>query len=147
MARPPCCRRIAGRPAAYVFKPAGVPGRALEEVAVTLDEFEAVRLADLEGLYQEQAAERMAVSRATFGRILESAHRKIADALVSGKLLKIEGGNVRMAQPRADPCPRCSGARSDEVHCPLCHGERHDGTEPPSDGGCRRRRRMRCDDV
>ena len=62
---------------------------------MTLDEFEAVRLADLEGLYQEQAAEEMGVSRPTFSRIVESAHKKIADALVHGKVIRIEGGTVQ----------------------------------------------------
>lgn len=87
-------------PAAPLFKPAGIPARELEEVAMTLDEFEAVRLADLEGLYQEQSAERMKISRATFSRIIDSAHRKIADALVHGKALRIEGGQVRMEGSR-----------------------------------------------
>ena len=64
----------------------------LEEVVLTIDEFEAVRLADLEGLYQEQAAEKMNVSRQTFGRIIESARKKVAEALVQGKALKIGGG-------------------------------------------------------
>jgi predicted DNA-binding protein (UPF0251 family) len=59
-----------------VFKPAGIPGRGIGEVVMTLDEFEAVRLADLEGLYQEQAAGRMGVSRPTFSRIVEAAHAR-----------------------------------------------------------------------
>ncbi len=100
MSRPPTCRRIAGRPAAAVFKPAGIPVRDLEEVVMTLDEFEAVRLADLDGLYQEQAAEQMKVSRPTFSRVVESAHRKLADALVHGKALRIEGGPVEIGRPR-----------------------------------------------
>ena len=66
MPRPFCCRRIAGRPGASIFKPIGVPVINLEEVVMTLDEFEAMRLADLEGLYHEEAAARMGVSRATF---------------------------------------------------------------------------------
>ncbi|RPI22945.1 MAG: DUF134 domain-containing protein [Acidobacteria bacterium] len=96
MSRPFCCRRINGSPAAAIFKPVGIPLRELEEVVVTLDEFEAVRLAHLEGLYQEQAAEQMKVSRPTFSRIIDSAHRKISDALVHGKALRIEGGPVRI---------------------------------------------------
>jgi predicted DNA-binding protein (UPF0251 family) len=98
--RPFCRRSIAGRPAAPVFKPAGIPARDLEEVVMTLDEFEAVRLADLEGLYQERSAEQMNVSRPTFSRIVDSARRKIADALVHGKALRIEGGQVRMEERR-----------------------------------------------
>lgn len=100
MPRPFCPRRIAGRPAATAFKPAGVPLRELEEVVLTLDEFEAVRLADLDGLYQEEAAAQMNVSRPTFGRVVEAARRKIADALVHGKALRIEGGPVQLGRAR-----------------------------------------------
>ena len=67
---------------------------ALEEVNLTLDELEAIRLADLRGLYQEDAAKKMNVSRQTFGNIINSAHKKIADALLNAKALKIEGGNI-----------------------------------------------------
>ena len=81
----------------------------LEQVILTEDEWEAVRLADQEGLYQEQAAERMNISRQTFGRIIDSAHKKIADALVNGKALVIEGGTVEMTPPPrrqgSGPCP------------------------------------------
>ncbi len=94
MPRPHSHRRVAGCPPAVAFKPQGIPLRELEEVQVTLDEFEALRLSDLEGLYQEQASERMGVSRATLGRILAAAHHKVADALVHGKALRIEGGVV-----------------------------------------------------
>jgi len=99
MARPFCCRRVSGRPPAGVFKPQGIPLRDLEEVVLGLDEFEALRLADLDGHYQEQAALRMQVSRPTFSRILDSARRKVADALVHGKALRIEGGTVSMERP------------------------------------------------
>jgi predicted DNA-binding protein (UPF0251 family) len=78
-----------------VFKPQGVPTRQLESVVMTLDEFEALRLSDLDGLYHEQAASKMNVSRATFSRIVDVARRKTADALVHGKALRIEGGPVR----------------------------------------------------
>lgn len=100
MPRPFCPRRISGRPGASVFKPIGVPMRELEEVVLTLDEFEALRLADLNGLYQEQAAEQMGVSRPTFSRVVDSAHRKLADALVHGKALRIEGGPVQLGRRR-----------------------------------------------
>jgi len=85
-------------PDVLYFKPAGIPVRELEEVALALDEMEAVRLADLEGLYQEEAAVRMDVSRQTFANILAAARRKIAEALVSGKALRIEGGNIEMSR-------------------------------------------------
>ena len=67
---------------------------------MSLDEFEALRLADLDGLYQEQAAKQMQVSRTTFSRIIEAAHRKMADALVHGKALRIEGGPVQVSKRR-----------------------------------------------
>lgn len=86
-------------PLATYYKPAGVPLAALEEQVLTLDELEALRLADLEGLYQEEAARRMNVSRPTFGRIVESARSKVARALVNGQALRIEGGPVAMAPP------------------------------------------------
>ena len=76
-------RRVGCRVPARAFKPARVPGRKLEEVVISLDEAESIRLADLEGLYQEAAAMRMAVSRQTFGRIVEAARRKVADALIN----------------------------------------------------------------
>jgi predicted DNA-binding protein (UPF0251 family) len=101
MARPCKCRRIGGPPQADYFKPRGVPLADLPEVNLTMDEFEAVRLADLLGLYQEEAARRMDVSRQTFGNIIESARKKIADAIVNAKALKIEGGVVKIRN-----CPR-----------------------------------------
>jgi predicted DNA-binding protein (UPF0251 family) len=94
-------------PESNYFKPRGIPLTALEEVVLAVDEFEAIRLADLEGLYQDQAAEKMKVSRQTFGRIVESAHRKVAEALVKGKALKIEGGEVEMASMRKFSCYNC----------------------------------------
>jgi len=80
----------------------------LQYTTLTVDEFEAIRLADLEGLYQEQAAEKMNVSRQTFGRILESAHKKIADALVHGKALSIQGGPIEFDAALGDI--RCFGS-------------------------------------
>lgn len=62
----------------------------LEEIALTIDEFEAIRLADLHELYHEDAAKKMKISRQTFGRILQNARRKVAEALIQGKALKIE---------------------------------------------------------
>ncbi|MFW6369498.1 MAG: DUF134 domain-containing protein [Myxococcota bacterium] len=96
MPRPFCKRRIAGRPAAAIFKPAGIPMPEIEELVMTLDEFEAMRLADLDGLYHEQAAKQMNVSRPTFSRIIDSAHAKLADAIVHGKAVRIEGGPVKV---------------------------------------------------
>ena len=66
----------------------------LEEINLTLDELEAIRLADFGGLYQEEAAKKMNISRQTFGNIINSAHKKIADVLLHAKALKIGGGNI-----------------------------------------------------
>ena len=107
MARPRNCRRVGLLPESHYFKPRGIPLSLLEEVILTVDELEAVRLADLDGLYQEQAAEKMNVSRQTFGRIIESAHKKVAEALVKGKALKIEGGEFEMASVRKFKCDDC----------------------------------------
>ncbi len=95
MARPCRCRRIRCSPDTTYFKPRGIPLDMLEEINLTLDELEAIRLANFEGLYQEEAAKRMDISRQTFGNIIDSAHKKIADALLNGKALKISGGIVK----------------------------------------------------
>ena len=79
----------------------------LEEVSLGMDEFEAIRLADLEGLYQEKAAEKMKISRQTFGNIINSAHKKIADALTKAKALKIEGGVYTMKGMKNFKCYDC----------------------------------------
>jgi predicted DNA-binding protein (UPF0251 family) len=96
MPRPCRCRRIRCAPDASYFKPLGIPLDQLDEVQMTLDELEALRLADFEGLYHEDAAARMNVSRQTFGNIVHAARRKTADALLHGKALKIAGGVVTM---------------------------------------------------
>jgi predicted DNA-binding protein (UPF0251 family) len=90
MARPPSPRRTCCDPKARYFKPRGIPLCELGEEVLGVDELEAIRLADLDGLYHEKAAKQMRVSRATFGRILENARRKIAKTLVEGKALRIE---------------------------------------------------------
>lgn len=89
MARPLKCRHITSHPDVTYFKPQGIPMYELEEVRLEADEIEAIRLADLEGLYQIHAAVRMGVSRQTFGNILARAHKKVATALLGGKALRI----------------------------------------------------------
>ncbi len=88
MTRPKYCRKIGCIPDVNYYKPRGIPASLLEEVVLTLDEFEAIKLADFEGLYQEQAAVKMDISRQTFGRIIDSAHKKIADVLIQRESLK-----------------------------------------------------------
>ena len=89
MARPLKPRCLGCAPAADYFKPLGIPLRELEEVALALDELEAVRGVDLDGLQQAEVAARMGVSRQTVGNLLARAHRKIADALLNGKALRV----------------------------------------------------------
>lgn len=164
MPRPCKCRRIAMRPAVRAFKPAGVPGRELEAVTLGLDELEALRLADLEGLYHEAAAQRMSISRATFGRLLEEARRKVVSALLESRMLVFEGGPITMAEMRTFGCDDCQGTFQEPfgtgrpAECPHCHGRHfhraagetgargwHGGGDGQGRGaggwGCRRRAR------
>lgn len=96
MPRTKCLRYIAEHPEVTFYKPAGIPLRQLNEVVVNLDEFEALRLADAEGMYHSEAAEKMKISRQTFGRIITNARQKIARAILAGHAIKIEGGNVNI---------------------------------------------------
>lgn len=105
MPRPPRQRVIAGQPAVTVYKPAGVPARELAWITLALDEYEAIRLIDGEGLDQDAAAERMQVSRPTVTRILAAARAKIAQVLISGQALLIEGGPVIQGPIPGAPCP------------------------------------------
>jgi predicted DNA-binding protein (UPF0251 family) len=100
MSRPPKCRRVEFLPNVTYFKPAGIPLRALDEVRLSVEEVEAIRLKDLEGLEQEEGAGRMDISRATFQRVLASARQKMANALLNGKAIRIEGGSFQMAPSR-----------------------------------------------
>ena len=90
MSRPKKCRCIGCMPGAAYFKPRGIPLIDLQETILHLDELEALRLADCEGLYHEQGALQMNISRATFGRILDEARHKVAGAIINGHALKIE---------------------------------------------------------
>ncbi len=109
MARPPKCRLVGKEPEVTYFKPRGVPLRELEEVTLTVEGVEALRLSEIEGLDQDSAAERMGISRQTFGRILGEARRTVARAVVNGLGLRIEGGNYkivnRIHSEKADDSP------------------------------------------
>ncbi len=89
MVRPRLCRRVGLNPDITYFKPQGIPLRELEEIILNIDEFEAVRLKDLNNLEQEECAEKMNISQPTFHRILSSARKKIAEAIIKGKAIKI----------------------------------------------------------
>ena len=118
MPRRPCCKRVEEMPGVTYFKPRAVPLAVLEEVVLSVEELEALRLAHKEDLYQQAAAERMGVSRATFGRVLDAAHRKVTKALVEGCALRIEGGSFSMIGPE-----RCE-------RCPVKEEPREDGSSP-----------------
>lgn len=117
-------------PPATYYKPAGVPLRELDEVKISVEEFEALRLKDLEGMDQEQCAEKMGIARTTFQRILYAARSKIAGALVEGKAMRIEGGEYIMQSLRIFKCTTCGcefevlrGAGWGKICCPRCGGD------------------------
>lgn len=99
MPRPRKRRVLSRTPQAAIYKPGGVPLDQLARITLLQEELEAMRLADLEGLTQVQAAERMGVSRSTFQRILARARRLVAQALSEGQALQIEGGTFEVKPP------------------------------------------------
>ena len=107
MPRPMKNRKIYGEPPYSIFKPVGVPTTDLETITLTLDELEAMRLADFEGLYQEESARLMEVSRQTFGNIISNARRKCAEAFLQGKQILIEGGEIEIDYERRAICNGC----------------------------------------
>jgi len=96
MPRPRKPRCVQGEPVSNIFKPRGIPLLDLKEVSLPIEGLEAVRLSDLEKLDQETAAGRMNISRQTFGRVLAEAREVIAEALVMGKMIRIQGGSYTM---------------------------------------------------
>ncbi len=96
--RPKKTRWVKCEPGERCFRPQCEPLDKLDGVYMTLDEFEAIRLADYEGLKQERAAKKLKISRPTFSRIIASAHNKIGDALVNIKAIKIEGGCCKITR-------------------------------------------------
>lgn len=149
MGRPHNCRNINYIPESRYFKPRAIPLARLDEVVLALDELEALRLADFEGLYHDAAAEKMGVSRQTFGRILETARHKVAEFLVEGKALKIEGGNITMPSQRTFKCkacghewrePFCTGRPQT---CPSCQSDQIYRSDAGAGEGAGRMRRMR----
>lgn len=103
MGRPKKSRWVEIEPGITFFKPRGIPLRLLQQIVITVDELEAIRLADLLELTQEEVAQKMQVSRPTVTRMLSRAHRAVAEALVQGKAICIEGGDYRLGQQ----CPYC----------------------------------------
>ena len=98
MPRPYRCRRVLYSPPFTYFKPSGVPVRELGEVVLGVDEYEALRLADKEQVPQKEGAKRMGISQPTFSRLVDSARKKVAEAVVLGKAIRIEGGVYALGQ-------------------------------------------------
>lgn len=108
MPRTTKCRRVCCEPSVRMFQP---DQRPEEWVDLSVDELEAIRLCDLEGLEQDEAAERMDISRGTFQRILYAARRRTAEALCQGKGLRIGGGNYQVAEHCCKRSSRCQGCK------------------------------------
>ncbi len=161
MAKPKKERFVMQPPSAVYYKPQGIPLYQLEQVILAVEEYEAVRLVDYEGLQQKDAAERMKVSRATCARILESARHKIAAALTGGKAIRIQGGSFVLGRNRfrcrdcstfwetpADDdtevpgtlsCPRCRSDRVLDLGREVGRGGCYSANKPGKGGGRHRR--------
>jgi len=105
--RPKCLRRIYIEPNITYFKPRGIPISDLEIVVLTLEELEALRSVDLDDLQQEQAAQKMGISRRAFWEELQNARKKVVDALINGKAIEIKGGNYVLTEKRNFKCLDC----------------------------------------
>lgn len=127
MPRPCKNRRVSIDPACYYFKPRGIPMDNLEEVILEHDELEALKLADFLALSHEAGADKMKISRATFGRIIEKARYKITDCILNGKAIRINETypeNI-INKIKKDKCGRCDNRRSInssslKTDCPKC---------------------------
>jgi len=114
------------------FKPFGIPRRLLSSVSLQFDEYEAIRLLDYEGMNQDQAAGQMNVSRPTLTRIYEKGRKTIAQALVEGKMITIEGGNVRFDRQwfRCKRCFKLIDGLENHVRCMNCKVSNNDELTP-----------------
>jgi len=154
MAKPKKERFVRYPPPVSLFRPIGIPSSQLRQIVLLLDEYEALRLVDHEGMDQAAAAEKLGISRATCARILENAHQKIAEAVVNGCAIKIEGGNYRFWRNRFR-CLSCGNIwesefeeNREQILCPVCedtnvvdlaarvgrHGPAHRGGQGPREG-------------
>jgi len=142
MPRPPKWRCVSFMPQTTYFKPAGIPLALLKEVRLSVEEAEAIRLKDLEGLEQEECAQRMHISRPTFHRVLESARKKVAESLINGKALRIDGGNFGMATSRFQcddaghqwDVPFETMTANPPSACPVCNSPNIQPVYPPRIG-------------
>ena len=100
MVRPRKCKKVYATPGITYFKPRAVPMTELEEVELTVEEFEAIRLKDRKGYEQKKVAKMMGISQPTLHRLLSSARKKIAEALVDGKAIMIKGGDYSLKKKK-----------------------------------------------
>lgn len=127
MARPKKCRRVEFFPESTKFKPVGKPMCEMEKITLKIEELEALRLKDIEGLNQEECAKNMEVSRQTFQNIIYNAHNKVAIALTQGKAIEISGGHYTTGDCRFK-CIECGedydiNYKQDRFKCPHCDSE------------------------
>ena len=124
MPRPEKHRIVHEPPIFAEFKPMGVAGRFFERTYLSLDEFEAFRLADFIGLSHAEASDEMEISRSTFTRLIEKARKKIADLIIHGKVLTIDGGNIHFRN-NIIRCYDCGhmfniNIKTSFAECPVC---------------------------
>lgn len=127
MPRPEKHRIVHEPPIFTEFKPIGVAGRFLERIYLSLDEFEAFRLADFVGLSHAEACDEMEISRSTFTRLIEKARKKIADLIIHGKVLTIDGGNIHFRN-NIIRCYDCGhmfniNIKTSFTECPVCNSK------------------------
>ena len=129
MGRPKKCRWVETEPGVTFFKPRGIPLRALQQIVITVDELEAMRLADFLEMTQEEVAQKMQVSRPTVTRMLSRAHRAVAEALVQGKAICIQGGDYRVGQ-QCQLCGQWYIQGTGEANSQGCPCQSSEGDEP-----------------
>ncbi|MBN2789262.1 MAG: DUF134 domain-containing protein [Candidatus Delongbacteria bacterium] len=127
MSRPKINRSVLKPPMFTEFKPVGVPSRILSQTFLSLDEYEAFRLADHLGFGHEEASEEMNISRSTFTRLIEQARKKVAGMLINGNILTIEGGNIHFRK-NTIRCNSCGHTfiidiNANIVKCPECNSD------------------------
>ena len=141
MGRQPLWRRVSFIPQVTYFKPVSVRLAQSQEIRLAVEEVEAIRLKDFEGLEQEACSQRMNISRTTFARVLNSARQKMADALLNGKAIRIEGGNFELALSHF----RCINGHEWDIpfqimvnappqFCPVCNTPSIMPLQPPGPG-------------
>lgn len=120
MPRPRKWRRVCQLPSNNKFGPFNAEINQEHFVTMTIDEYETIRLIDLEGFTQEECAKQMSVARTTVQGIYIDARKKLAESLVNGKILRIEGGNYKLCDSFENPCPAegcCQRRRCGKSFC------------------------------